>query len=670
MIKFCKTIFVFCLPIFSLTLSAETKAPVDIKYEPPAGWVKPFHLEYHPAKIDNESSVRYLLSDQQYDVSQKEMSNYLRITMQPVNENGLVHVAEIGISFNPDFEKLVWHDILVTRDGKTTSRLEPSKIKILNEDASKDKRQYNGRVKVLAILKDIRVNDIISYGYTITGTNPILGEKRFGRFSTSWGISLENLHLRLVTKKNAYIQFSKSDKRYKKASQDGLTEYTWDMKNTTAIAQEDRYPSWFSPYSFIDFTEYKSWKEVNQWALDLYTAKETSPELLNKIAQWEKQSSTEEDQIASALQFVQDEVRYFGIEVGQNTHQPFSPAEVFERRYGDCKDKTTLLITILHQMGIQAYPALVSSYGGKVLDEQVPSPGAFDHVIVNLDYKSQKYWLDGTVSHQRGGLKNIGFIDYEKALVVKKGTRSISQINRINRENPSVETREIFDIPDLQKATTLIVETIFRGLKADSIRYSIASNGPKILSENFLNFYSSIYPEIEIVDDINIKDDENKNEIIIYTKYKIKNWTERSGGKRYISVYATDMREYLATPKTLVRKHPFSVLNHVDLLYSQTIRSHKGKIITFDDKNIEKNTDYFSYHKKVERQGESVTVTHQYTPKINYVDAKNTAEYVSLVKNVKEQLGMNVVLQDTSGESKKSQQDKLRSLAKSLLKKK
>lgn len=151
MINFRKIVLLLLLALVSLSLAAETKAPVNIKYAPAASWVKPFHLDYHAAKMDSESSVRYLLSDQQHDISQKEMSSYLRITMQPINENGLVHVAEIGISFNPDFETLTWHDILVTRDGKTTSRLEPSKIKILNEDASKDKRQYNGRVKALAI---------------------------------------------------------------------------------------------------------------------------------------------------------------------------------------------------------------------------------------------------------------------------------------------------------------------------------------------------------------------------------------------------------------------------------------------------------------------------------------------------------------------------------------
>lgn len=667
-----RTVLAFFLGLSILfsnsNICAET--PVEIEYSSPPSWVKPFDYLYKDLSLNNESSVRYLLSDQQYDISSKDMSVFSHISMQPINENGLEHVAELSISFNPGFQKLNWHSITVTRKGKVSNRLAKKKIKILNEDDSLDNRQYDGRVKALAILEDIRVNDVINYSYTITGTNPILGEKRFGRFATSWGLTVENVHLRLLTTEDAYVQFSDNDNKYTKVTENGLTEYTWNIENTKAVSQEDRYPSWFTPFSYIDFSEYRNWLEVNQWAIDLYSNKSLSKSLLNKISDWKKQYSTPQQQISAALQFIQDEVRYFGIEIGQNTHRPFTPAEVFERRYGDCKDKTTLLIAILDKLGVTAYPALVSSYAGKILTKQLPSPGAFDHVIVNMNYQNTNYWLDGTMSHQRGGINKIGFIDYKNALVIKKDNKNLTRIERPENRNPTIETIEIFDLADLDKPSILSVETIYSALKADFLRYSLASNGRKALSENFLNFYSRTFPEIESLEEIKVEDNYEKNEITVFTKYKIDNWTVREAGKRYVSVYAADIRDYLVAPSTLIRQHPFSVINNIDLIYKQTIKVQNNKVLNFEMSDLSLNNQYFDYEKKTNSKGNLISVTHKFKPKTSFVEGINTSDYVSEIKNLKEQLGLSIILFDKTGEPIKKQDRKLRSLAKRLLKKK
>src|SRR5207245_3226925 len=78
-----------------------------------------------------------------------------------------------------------------------------------------------------------------------------------------------------------------------------------------------------------------------------------------------------EQRVLQALRFVQDEIRYMGVEIGVNSHMPYSPATVVKRRYGDCKDKTLLLITMLRALGISARPALVSTtYRSHVTDYQ------------------------------------------------------------------------------------------------------------------------------------------------------------------------------------------------------------------------------------------------------------------------------------------------------------
>src|SRR5207248_3294814 len=83
-----------------------------------------------------------------------------------------------------------------------------------------------------------------------------------------------------------------------------------------------------------------------------------------------------------ALRFVQDDVRYLGIEIGPSSHRPHPPAAVLDQRFGDCKDKSLLLVTLLRALGVEAWPVLLHTSLGRALDEWLPTAVAFNHVVV------------------------------------------------------------------------------------------------------------------------------------------------------------------------------------------------------------------------------------------------------------------------------------------------
>jgi tetratricopeptide (TPR) repeat protein len=99
---------------------------------------------------------------------------------------------------------------------------------------------------------------------------------------------------------------------------------------------------------------------------------------------------------ALALQLVQDKVRYLFKGMDSGNYVPQTPAQTWTLRYGDCKAKTLLLLSILHAMGIEAEPVLASSQLGDLLQDRLPSPGAFDHVFVRATIGGETLWLDGT----------------------------------------------------------------------------------------------------------------------------------------------------------------------------------------------------------------------------------------------------------------------------------
>ena len=110
--------------------------------------------------------------------------------------------------------------------------------------------------------------------------------------------------------------------------------------------------------------------------------------------------------------YVSRQIRYVAIEIGIGGYQPHLPADVYKNKYGDCKDKATLLISMLNKIGLRGYPALVGTRGDVEADPKAPTLATFDHMIVALpvpanlrpavekfpayDSRNQILWMDPT----------------------------------------------------------------------------------------------------------------------------------------------------------------------------------------------------------------------------------------------------------------------------------
>jgi hypothetical protein len=87
--------------------------------------------------------------------------------------------------------------------------------------------------------------------------------------------------------------------------------------------------------------------------------------------------------IQSVAGFMQREIRYVGIEIGVGGYQPHPAADVFKYRYGDCKDKATLLISMLNAVGVRATWVMVDTHRGYV-DPSLPSRDG-NHMIAAIE---------------------------------------------------------------------------------------------------------------------------------------------------------------------------------------------------------------------------------------------------------------------------------------------
>ncbi|MGA8201949.1 MAG: DUF3857 domain-containing protein [Candidatus Sulfotelmatobacter sp.] len=150
-----------------------------------------------------------------------------------------------------------------------------------------------------------------------------------------------------------------------------------------------------NPSPDVQISSFQSWEEVGRWYWDLQKDRvEPSAAVRAKAAELTKGMNDNAEKLLAIYSFVSTHYRYIGIAFGIGRYQPHTADDVLSNNYGDCKDKHTLLASLLQASGITLYPALIGS--SWKLDPDIPSPGQFDHIIGYLPMGKDGLWLDTT----------------------------------------------------------------------------------------------------------------------------------------------------------------------------------------------------------------------------------------------------------------------------------
>jgi len=170
-------------------------------------------------------------------------------------------------------------------------------------------------------------------------------------------------------------------------------QWRWSIGDVRAIRVERDMPPWrgiagsmvvaIVPPTGQD-PGIQSWRELGAWELGLARGRrDSTPEIKQKVAELTASTPSSIGKIRALANFVQDDVRYVAIELGIGGYQPHPASEVFSHRYGDCKDKATLLSTMLKEIGVESYYVIINTTRGSVTAETPPNL-AFDHVILAI----------------------------------------------------------------------------------------------------------------------------------------------------------------------------------------------------------------------------------------------------------------------------------------------
>ena len=310
---------------------------------------------------------------------------------------------------------------------------------------------------------------------------------------------------------------------------------------------------------------------------------------------------------------MQEDIRYTGLELGSGAYRPTAPAEVLLRRYGDCKDKTLLAVTMMRDLGIDAAPAFVSTQWDNHVHERLPSPGVFNHAIAKVRIGSKTYRIDLTSTGQGGDLQDGTQADFGEALVIGPGTTEPEPMPRARAKEPLVDVYPpslIYAPGSTRNPYSLSRPSIARGmLTARGV--SCGAGPPGRLGTGYLNFYKKRYPGVRAVGAPQVTDDTRRNEVTISESYRIDHAFEpqTKGGTR-LAIDAEMIDSHLQKIATPVRKTPFDLEFPADV--SERIRIRLPEVFPVKDDVVRIDTPYFHYDSRVSHSGNDVLLEYRY----------------------------------------------------------
>ena len=161
-------------------------------------------------------------------------------------------------------------------------------------------------------------------------------------------------------------------------------------------------PSDVAPYPEVAFSTGRSWSQLADEYGKVVDARIAASDVKALVAKLIASKQSRDDKVRAILQYLATEVRYTGVEFGDAAVVPHFPTEVLAHKYGDCKDKSVLLIAMLRSAGVSAYVALLDAGERQDVVPDLPGMGLFDHAIVYVPGVPD-FWVDATDEYARLG---------------------------------------------------------------------------------------------------------------------------------------------------------------------------------------------------------------------------------------------------------------------------
>ncbi|HEY3988694.1 MAG TPA: DUF3857 domain-containing protein [Acidobacteriaceae bacterium] len=251
-------------------------------------------------------------------------------------------------------------------------------------------------------VKSLSVGDTLEYRLTLKDTNASAPGSLWyvEDFTSDLPVKEETLELRVPRDLPLLVKSKKVQPAV--TEEGGERVYRWKHETASEYPKKDEKDK-TAPVNQVQemyepdvaITSFRTWAEMGAWYRGLMKGRAVPDAAIQAKADELTRGLTTDDAKVDALyHFVATQYRYIAVSFGVGRLQPHTAPEIFENQYGDCKDKHTLLEAMLAAEKIEAEPVLIGT--GVRVNEALPIPSQFDHMITLVKLKDHDVWLDST----------------------------------------------------------------------------------------------------------------------------------------------------------------------------------------------------------------------------------------------------------------------------------
>ncbi|WP_298562184.1 DUF3857 domain-containing protein [uncultured Aliiroseovarius sp.] len=630
---------IFAFVFASLSVQAQAQS-VDqyVSISPPEDWVLHHQPASGPFDLAADEDRIYRLVDKQMLATDTVEKFFYRDVTSLRSSSAVDDYGSIIIAFNPAYETIALHHVRIIRaTGDVIDVTQQGEMQLYRRESDREQRIYDGSLELAFLVPQLKQGDTLDYAYTAHGRNPALGPHWQYRFSHKYSRPTQRTRDRLLvaTGTPVFLKAHGNAPEPTITQQGDFTEYAWSAENVPAQSVEDDIPKGYRVWTSTTASSVEFWSDIGRFFAPHYDPAQYQNAQIVGVADAIRLAHPDDPkaQLRAALAYVQKEVRYTAVQLGVGGFIPRDPARVLSRGFGDCKDMTVLLTSILYALDIDATPLLVNTDYGAGLGDDIPRIRAFDHVVVRATVGERNYVLDPTRGEQLGDLDHLQQGLFGKGVIIAPD--SVGMITTYVRQpeyyNDVVDTFDLRTEPD---AILFTSKATYVGSEADGMLDWANSAGEDEIEKTFFDYFKGIYPSIEITSPLELTVDEAHASLTVTTHYRLPDeWEDdaETGGQVFWSS-PKDLLSKLPKLEEDTRKAPFAIAHPVRF-------RHQLKYLTDPSWGYENKTDLFNtaaFDLKLEARGKpgTSTWTYFYVTKSDRIQSKTWQDTRQALKDL------------------------------------
>jgi tetratricopeptide (TPR) repeat protein len=533
-----------------------------------------------------------------------------------------------------------WKEYSIGYDNWQNLLIETAEVIKANGNKVPAERNENNLV-----FTNLEVGDVINIRYKVENYYKGKLANHFwdSFYFTNGNANVKSKYSLLISKDKKFdYKFSQSAIIPQKKTADEFDLYVWQNADQHALTYEDKMPPLADVANILYLTSIPDWKFISDWYNDLASAKaRTNYEVKQVISDLfpDKSTFTPMQKVESIYNYITTNISYSSVSFRQSGLIPQNPSNVLNTRIGDCKDVSTLFVSMCKEAGIKAQLVLVKTRDNGLNTMPLPNID-FNHCIAKVNLNNQEYYIELTSQYlpfrsQYNTSLNSVTLDIGDG----NSASDVKYLNPITRKANNIS--RVVDITFRDKDMLVKEKGYKTAALAGYTREVYKELSQKDRIKKIKNAISNVYPDNEItrLDFTNLDAKANKDTVYSQLDYELRNTTKSIAG---MSIFSLPWSDKMAASDLQVVSPRYSGID-LDQMFSLDSESEAisitlplGKKVVEPFAPLVLNNDVLNYSITSKTEGNKLIITRTFKLKKDFIPSNKVPEFNEFFKKIVE----------------------------------